>query len=171
MAIGADVDVAQEGLAQKSFQNRLITLQKLVYQRLGVFVRAVFCFDMIFFADVERHQIKRHALVVFAELYGLHGFAHQFGEIKNEPVPCKYGVGLQVEVIHDVGISIEVVFAAADHLFLTGFQEVEHSGVVRELSIDGQRLHRHANGMLELWVGAAVEDRGEQRFLLVVVLG
>ena len=126
---------------------------------------------MIFFAHIERHQIKRHALVVLAELYGLHGFAHQFGEIKNEPVPSKYGVGLQVEVGHDVGIGIDVVLAAAYHLFLTGFHEVKHGGVVGEFGIDRQRLHCHANGMLEFRFGAAVEDRGEQRFLFVVVLG
>ena len=78
---------------------------------------------------------------------------------------------MQVEVSHDVGIGIEVVLAAADHLFLTSFHEIEHSGVVGEFGVNGQRLHRHANGMLELRLGAAVEDRGEQRFLLVVVFG
>ena len=78
---------------------------------------------------------------------------------------------LQVEIRHHVGIGIEVVLAAADHLFLAGFQEVKHGGLIRELGINGQRLHGHADGMLELLLGTAVEDRGEWRFMLVVVLG
>ena len=126
---------------------------------------------MIFLAYIESHQIKRHSLVVLTELYGLHGFAHQFGVIKYGPVPCKYGVGLQVEIVHDVGIGIDIVFTATDHLFLTCFQEVEHSSLFRELGINGQRLHRHTNGMLELLLGTVVENRGKQRFLLVVILG
>ena len=76
---------------------------------------------------------------------------------------------MQIEVGHQVGIGIDVVLAAAVHLFLIGFHEVKHGGFVGELGVNGQRLHRHANGMLELRFGAAVINRVEQRFLLVVV--
>ena len=171
LALGTDVDVAQQGLTQQALQNSLVTLHELGNQRLGVEVGAVFGLDFILFANIVGHQIEWHILVMLAELYGLHGFAHQLGIVKQEPLPCKYGVALQVKVAHDVCIGIDVVLAAADHLFLTGFQEVEHRSVVGELGVNGQRLHRHANGMLELRIGATVEHRGEQRFLLVVVLG
>ena len=168
---GADVDVAQEGLGEEALEDGLVALEKLVNQRFGVFVGVVLGLDLVLFADIERHQVERHLLVVLAELYGLHGFAHEGGIVEEETLPCKDGVGLQVEVVHDVGVGIDVVLAAADHLLLTGFQVVEDGGVVGELGVDGQCLYRHADGVLELRVGAAVEDGGEEGFLLVVVLG
>ena len=162
LALCGDVNVAQIGLAQEAFQGSLIALHELGNQRLGVFVGIVFRPDMYFFADIEGHQIKRHILVVLAELYGLHGFTHQLGVIKQEPVPHKDGVALQVEVGHQVGIGIDVVLAAAVHLFLIGFHEVKHGGFIGKLGVNGQRLHRHANGMLELRFGAAVVNCVEQ---------
>ena len=171
LVLGADVDVAQEGLTQEAFQNRLVTLHKLGNQRLGVRIGIVFRFDMILFADIVGHHIKRNFLVVLAELYGLHGFTHQFGVIKQKSLPHKDGVALQVKVGHQVGIGIDFMLAAAFHLLLTCFQEVKHGGFVGEFGINGYCLHCHAHGMFELWFGTTVVNRGEQRLLIVVVFG
>ena len=169
LALGADVYVAQIGLAQETFQRRLITLQELADEGLRVFAGIVLCSDMALVADGEGHQIKRRGQGVVADLYNLHGLAHQLGDIQQEAVPYEYGVGLQAEVGHQVGIGIDVVLSAAVHLLLAGSQEVEHGGVVGEFGVDGQRLHRHTRGMEELGLGTSVIHRGEQCFLLVVV--
>ena len=63
------------------------------------------------------------------------------------------------------------MLAATAHLFLAVQQQVQHSGFGRELGIDGQRLDSHAHRTGKTLVRAAVIDRREQRFLLVVELG
>ena len=72
-----------------------------------------------------------------AELYGLHGLAHQLCVNKQASSPRKHRVALQVEVSHQVWIGIDVVFATACILLLTSFHEVHHRSVVGELSING----------------------------------
>ena len=61
------------------------------------------------------------------------------------------------------------MLAHSAHLILAGFQIVEHLGIVVELGIYGQRLHRHTHGVQETFVGTAVVNGCEQRLLFIVI--
>ena len=86
-------------------------------------------------------------------------------------MPSEHRIALQLEVGHHVGEGVGLVLAAPAHLFLALLQQFQHSRVGSELGIDGQRLYRHAHRMGKPLIGAAVIDRREQRFLLVVEFG
>ena len=125
---------------------------------------------MILIADHINHQTKRHFQGVVAELQYLGRFPHEMNITQHVSAPCKQRVALQIEVGHRVAIGIDVVLTTTSILLLAGFQEVQHRGVISELGIDGQRLHRHTYGMEEPLVSTSVVNSGEQCLLLVVIL-
>ena len=86
-------------------------------------------------------------------------------------MPREHGVGLQVQVVHDIGVPVNLVLAASAHLPLQFHQEIKHSGVRGKLAVHRQGLHGHSHRMVETLVGTAVEHGREQRLLFVVVLG
>ena len=93
---------------------------------------------------MESHQAKRHLHGEVGELDGLHGFAHELDVVEHIAPPCKHGVALQVEVSHQVGIGVDIMFATTSQLCLACHEEVKHRGLVGKLGKDRERLHRHS---------------------------
>ena len=111
---------------------------------------------------MESHQAKRHLHGEVGELDGLHGFAHELDVVEHIALPCKHGVALKVEVCHQVGIGVDVMFATTSQLCLACHEEVKHRGLVGKLGKDRERLHRHSYRMEESLVSATIIHGGEE---------
>ena len=90
---------------------------------------------------------------------------------KQHAVPGKHRVALYAQVVHGIAEGIRLVLAHTAHLILTSLQIVEYPGLIVELGIDGQRLHRHTDGVQETLVGTTVVDGGEERLLFIIIFG
>ena len=86
-------------------------------------------------------------------------------------MPGKHRVALDAQVVHGIAEGVCLMLAHTAHLILTSLQVVKHLGLIVKLGIDGQRLHRHTDGMQEALVGTSVVDGGEERLLFIIVFG
>ncbi len=105
------------------------------------------------------------------EALGGHGFAAKSLVGEEVAMPNKHGVALELEVVGNIDERVDVVLAAAGHLLLALAQEIDDGGVVGELGVDWECFDRHADGMEEAFVGAAVIDSSEEGFLATGIFG
>ena len=131
-------------------------------QLLRIFVAVIFRFDLIFSITDEGFQIQRNVDGAVANAFHLHGLVTHHVVREQHRVPGKHAVALRFHILHQVTVGIDVVFAAATHLFLTRFQEIQHGGVFVEFGIDGQCLDKHAHGVSELFVLTSIINGRKQ---------
>ena len=131
----------------------------------------VFGFHLVVATEDEGLQVERCVERAVANALGLHRLSAHLVVREEHAVPGKHRVALEFQVFHDVAERIDIVVAATAHLLLSSLQVVHHGSIGSELSVHGQRLHEHTDGMGQFLGLAAVIDGIEQRFLLVVELG
>ena len=162
--------VAQIFLGKEALHHDLVALQELPHECLGILQGIVFRLNAALPVAHVCLNVDGHvACVVHQEECG-HRFAVEGGVVEHLPMPGKGCGRLQAEVVHKVAVGVCLVLTATCHLLLPSLEELEHRGVACELSIGGQRLDEHADGVLQELVLPAVVDVCEQGFLLVVVL-
>ena len=162
LCLGGDIDVGKALFRQQSVDHGLITFEKLRNDFGAEHVAVIFGLDVVSAIEHKCFEIARSVQSAVANAFGGHGQPGKPLVGKEVSVPHKHGVGLQVQVVHDIGKTVNLMLAASAHLLLQVCQEVEHGGVVVKSSIDGQCFHRHAHRMVETLVGATVEHGGEK---------
>ena len=162
--------VAQVFLGEEAFHHSLVALQELPHEGLGVLQGIVFCFDAALPVAHVCLYVDGHIAGVVHQDERRHRLAVEGGVVEHFPMPGECRCRLQAEVVHEVAVGVGFVLTATCHLLLPCVEEVEHRGVACELSIGGQRLDEHADGMLQELVLPAAVDVREKGFLFVVVL-
>ena len=167
---GGPVDIAQELVLEESFRHRFITLQELRYHRLRIEVGGVLClYEQLPAFAVGLHVYRAFAAVV-VQTNLLHWLGAEYLVGKQIAVPCKLCGGLQTKLRHRIAVGISGVLAAAAHLLLCRFEEVQYGRLGIELSVDRECLDKHAYRVSVLFV-ATVMNGGEKCLRFVVILG
>ena len=170
LLVGGDVHLTKICLGEEPFHHSLITLQELCDQCLGVFIAMVFRLHLVVAAQHERLQVERGIERAVSDALRLHGLTTHLIIGEQHAMPCEHRVTLQFQVIHDVAIRIHIMLTASAHLLLSGFQEVENTGLCGKLRIDGQCLHEHTHSVVQFLSLTTVIDGVEKGFRLVVEL-
>ena len=162
--------VAQIFLGKEALHHDLIALQKLPHECLGILQGVVFRLDAALAVAHVCLNVDGHVACVVHQEECRHRLAVEGGIVEHLPMPGECRCRLQAEVVHEVAVGVCLVLTATCHLLLPGLEELEHRGVACELSIGGQRLDKHADGVLQESILPAVVDVCEKGFLFVVVL-
>ena len=166
-----DIDVAQTLVGKHSLDDGLVALEELTDERLRVFIASILSLHLQAAIANESLQIERSIERAVADALYSHRLVAHLVVSKQRSVPGKHRVGLRLQVFHHVTIAVNIVLAASADLLLIGKQVVEYGRVGGELSIYGERLDEHADGVAQALVVSPVVDCGEERLLLIVEFG
>ena len=136
-------DIAESLLTQHSVHHSLITIRKLLYELFGVFFVILHAHPYMPVSHICFH-IKAVFLLIWLQLYGLHGAAHKFRIAKQAAMPRKSIVGHQMHVIDNVDKRVSAMLHASRHQFLLAQQQLHHRSVIVKKTVHGYGVYEHS---------------------------